>query len=71
MSDLDNNYYIDHTQRDGNMIDLRCKNHPHLSWYTKNISPIGCRKIYSNQYEECDCPCSDLEVIPKPTGETE
>lgn len=53
----------------GQHIPLRCKKHPDKRWSTKNIAPIGCRKICYNLYSvegmgpECDCPLSDLEAL--------
>lgn len=50
----------------GEHVTLTCKNHPALRWSTKNIAPIGSRRIFfdlmnecTGQYE-CDCPASDL-----------
>jgi hypothetical protein len=53
----------------GQHIDLRCKNHPHLRWSTKNISHIGARKVFYDLMDvcdepECSCPLSDLEPVP-------
>lgn len=54
----------------GRHIGLRCRNHPELTWSTKNISPIGCRTLFYNlggypdAPPECACPMRDLEVIP-------
>lgn len=50
----------------GRHIALRCKNHPHLRWSTKNIAPIGARSIFfsGNFGEECDCSGDLLEVVP-------
>lgn len=53
----------------GAMVELTCRNHPDLSWHTKNISPIGCRKTFYDLMHvsatpiECDCSLHDL--IPK------
>lgn len=60
----------------GGMILLTCKNHPHLRWRTKNISPLGCRNIFFANWvrqedgslvftddKECNCPGSDLIVV--------
>lgn len=55
MSNLENSYYIDPSNKDKNFVTLKCHNHPELKWHTKNIAPIGCRTIYSNQNQECDC----------------
>lgn len=30
----------------GTHVMLTCRNHLHLRWTTKNISPIGCRNIF-------------------------
>lgn len=30
----------------GTHVILTCRNHQHLRWTTKNISPIGCRNIF-------------------------
>jgi len=47
----------------GQHIGLRCRNHPHLRWHTKNIAPIGCRRVFydSANVPECTCPAGDLE----------
>lgn len=41
----------------GQHFGLTCKNHPTMSWSTKNIAPLGARSIFFN-YDgiECDCP---------------
>lgn len=50
----------------GQQLALTCRNHPALRWSTKNIAPIGCRKIFFDLMgecqgqAECDCPASDL-----------
>ena len=50
----------------GEIIRLRCCEHPKLVWQTKNISPLGCRKIFfdlmreTDYANECDCPISNL-----------
>ncbi len=51
----------------GQQINLRCVNHPDqgAAWSTKNIAPIGCRRIFFDLYgtaqtPECDCPLSKL-----------
>ena len=36
----------------GQHITLCCVNHPGLKWSTKNIAPIGCRKIFFNLMNE-------------------
>ena len=49
-------------------ITLRCKNHPALTWSTKNTPYIGGRSIFfssnwnnEGQYQrEWDCPLSDI-----------
>jgi hypothetical protein len=51
----------------GRHVALRCKNHPHLRWSTKNIAPIGARNIFflgKPGEVECSCSGSDLEVVP-------
>ena len=62
MSDLPDSYYINPAVKDKGFVQLKCKNHPHLKWHTKNIAPIGCRTIFTEQHEECDCSLSDLVV---------
>lgn len=53
----------------GQPIGLTCKNHPELSWNTKNIAPIGCRTLFFNgdragrYVRECDCSLRDLIPI--------
>lgn len=53
----------------GAHIMLTCKQHPTLRWSTKNITPIGCRTLFYNLYNdpdmeaECECPISDLGVV--------
>jgi hypothetical protein len=54
----------------GQHIDLRCKNHPELgaAWSTKNIAPIGSRRIFFDllgviRKPECACPLSTLEPV--------
>lgn len=69
MSTLEDSYYIDPANKQANHIGLTCKQHPHLKWHTKNISPVGCRRIYSNQDEECDCPVSKLVLAKKEKDE--
>lgn len=49
----------------GEQIELTCRNHPHLRWQTKNIAPLGCRKIFFDLFHicneaECDCPMNQL-----------
>lgn len=48
----------------GQHIGLTCKNHPELSWSTKNISYIGARSIFYDYkgHGECGCSGHDLEV---------
>jgi hypothetical protein len=56
-------------------IVLRCKNHPHLTWSTKNTPYIGGRTVFfsgdwgwkpkegqtwADKPRECDCPLEDL-----------
>lgn len=53
----------------GQHVELTCKNHPHLRWSTKNIAPIGCRKIFFDLMgqhlgPECDCSLKNLVVVP-------
>jgi hypothetical protein len=57
---------IDPSQPWGQHIKLTCKNHPDMTWHTKNISYIGARSIfYTGEWgTECDCPASDLVVVP-------
>lgn len=53
----------------GQQIALTCVNHPDKRWSTKNISPIGCRRIFWNLFneggmgQECDCELSDLRPV--------
>ena len=62
---LEDSYYIDPTQKDRGMISFTCKHHPTLRWETKNIAPLGCRRIFfSSNEDECNCPASDLIIIP-------
>ena len=55
----------------GQHIDLTCKNHPDLSWSTKNIDGIGCRTIFynlacdDNMPNECDCTNKFLTISPR------
>ena len=49
-------------------IELTCKNHKHLVWQTKNIAPIGARRIFFDLFGvtgklECDCSMSELELL--------
>lgn len=50
----------------GEQVTLTCKSHPNLRWSTKNIAPIGCRRIFFDLMgecrgqQECSCPASDL-----------
>lgn len=59
---------IDDSQEYGSMIALTCKNHPELTWRTKNIDYIGARTIFfhlsENLYQECDCHVRELIVKP-------
>ncbi len=63
------NRIVDHAPY-GRHIALRCKNHPHLRWSTKNIDYIGARTIFYSLMQgdpkepECSCPASDLEPVP-------
>ena len=49
-------------------IPVRCKNHTHLRWLTKNIAPFGCRSIFFDLEgagnKECACSPSFLEPVP-------
>lgn len=53
----------------GQQIPLTCRSHPNLRWSTKNISPIGSRRIFYNLFsdpdmgQECSCPMSDLVPV--------
>ena len=48
----------------GQHFGLTCKNHPTMSWSTKNIAPLGARSIFFNDDGvECDCPMADLRPI--------
>lgn len=54
----------------GRHIALRCKNHPHLRWSTKNIDFIGARSVFYDlrgemTEQECVCPIQDLEPVPQ------
>lgn len=51
----------------GQHIRLKCKNHKHLNWSTKNITAIGCRSIFFSgstapkehpDAPELECNCS-------------
>lgn len=56
---------IDPEQEYGAHIALTCRNHPELSWHTKNIDYIGARSIFFSDWgkaTECDCPVRDLIV---------
>jgi hypothetical protein len=49
----------------GACIELRCKNHPHLTWSTKNIDCIGAHSIFFDprsvaKEPECDCHANKL-----------
>lgn len=62
-------YRIIKTAPYGVHIQLRCVNHPHLRWSTKNISHIGARTIFYDLHgecteSECSCPLKDLEPVP-------
>lgn len=52
----------------GQMIRFCCKNHEGKQWFSKNISPLGCRRIFYNLYwnpemgMECDCAIGDMYV---------
>lgn len=51
----------------GNHIPLKCKNHPHLRWSTKNIAPLGCRSVFYDLFhvmEEPECECSLGCLVP-------
>lgn len=64
---IQNDCTIDRTQPYGQHIGLTCRNHPTLTWSTKNIDYIGARSIFFNGFHaiECSCPMSDLILIPK------
>jgi hypothetical protein len=50
----------------GQHIQLRCKNHPQLSWSTKNIRFIGARSVFFglNGIKEAECSCSINRLEP-------
>lgn len=53
----------------GEHVTLYCVNHPDKRWSTKNIAPLGCRRIFYNLESvagmgtECDCPLHDLRPL--------
>lgn len=53
----------------GRHVLLTCIHHPTLRWSTKNIAPLGCRRIFFDGSEEnphaveCDCPPSALKLV--------
>lgn len=53
----------------GQHIVLTCVNHPDKRWSTKNIAPLGCRKIFYNLHNipdmgpECYCPLHALRPL--------
>lgn len=59
----------------GQHIKLICKNHPHLSWSTKNIGGSNAdgtlwteRSVFfsgDGRTPECDCPIRDLRTAPE------
>ena len=49
----------------GQHIGLTCKNHPELSWSTKNISYIGARSIFYDYRGQSECGCSGHVLIVK------
>lgn len=63
---------IDPEQPYGVHIDLTCRNHPHLRWFTKNIDYIGARSIFHDRDygPECDCPLRDLVPVRVLAGNT-
>lgn len=62
----------------GRHIALRCKNHPHMRWSTKNICCIGARSIFycgafvGGEFKphepECTCSGELLEPCPEELG---
>lgn len=51
----------------GALIMVRCKNHLNLRWFTKNIAPLGSRRLYECAREGrylCACTFRDLEPVP-------
>ena len=45
---------------------LHCANHPELTWYWKGPGRnlhFSWTSAASNDYEECKCPFSDLQVV--------
>lgn len=53
----------------GKYIPLYCIHHPRKRWYTKNISPLGCREIFYNLMNDApdggfECECSWLDLRP-------
>lgn len=62
---MDDDRICDKHERTEHIV-LTCKNHPNLTWSTKNIAPIGARSIFYNLYSkpemgpECECPLSAL-----------
>lgn len=56
-------------------VELTCRNHPELRWFTKNIDFIGARSIFfqpGSDYsvKECDCPINDLVLLPETNTNT-
>lgn len=49
----------------GQHVALRCKNHPHLRWSTKNIAPIGARNIFFCGDDKGDSPRIENEGTPE------
>jgi hypothetical protein len=60
---------IDPDQPYGEHIALTCRNHPELTWTTKNIDFIGARSIFfasgrtAPYPDECSCSARDLIVV--------
>lgn len=57
---IQRNNTIDPDQPYGQHITLTCRNHPELTWHTKNIDHIGARSIFFNGWDKglTECPCS-------------
>lgn len=53
----------------GEHIELSCVHHRNKRWSTKNIAPIGARRIFYNLHNkpgmgpECNCPLKDLFAV--------
>jgi hypothetical protein len=59
-----NHHTIDPNVLYGQHIPLTCRNHPNLSWHTKNIGPIGSRHIFYGTPDEPECECPVSALIP-------